>query len=90
MKEYLINNWISILALIISLIALLKDIIKDTIQNKREKNNAKKAIITAKIINKELIISNIGKSSARNIQIWIDDKEINNSLLEYAAGVKTE
>lgn len=80
MKEYLINNWISILALIISLIALLKDIIKDTIQNKREKNNAKKAIITAKIINKELIISNIGKSSARNIQIWIDDKEINNSL----------
>ena len=76
MKEYLANNWIAILALAISIIALLKDII----QKKKEDTNNKKAIITARIINKELIISNIGKSDARNIQIFIDDEEINKSL----------
>lgn len=80
MKEYLANNWIAILALVISIIALLKDIIKDIIQKKKEDTNNKKAIITARIINKELIISNIGKSNARNIQIFIDDEEINKSL----------
>lgn len=80
MKEYLANNWIAILALAISIIALLKDIIKDIIQKKKEDTNNKKAIITARIINKELIISNIGKSDARNIQIFIDDEEINKSL----------
>ena len=55
MKEYLANNWIAILALAISIIALLKDIIKDIIQKKKEDTNNKKAIITARIINKELI-----------------------------------
>lgn len=80
MKEYLANNWIAILALVISIIALLKDIIKDIIQKKKEDTDNKKAIITARIINKELIISNIGKSNARNIQIFIDDEEINKSL----------
>lgn len=80
MRGYLINNWIAILALIISVIALLKDIIKDIIQKNEETINNRKAIITARIINKELIISNIGKASAKNIQILIDDKEINQSL----------
>ena len=80
MKEYLANNWIAILALVISIIALLKDIIKDIIQKKKEDTNNKKAIITARIINKELIISNIGKSNAKNIKIFIDDEEINKSL----------
>lgn len=80
MREYLTNNWIAILALVISVIALLKDIIKDIIQKNKENINNRKAIITARIINKELIISNIGKSSAKNIQILVDDKEINQSL----------
>lgn len=80
MREYLTNNWIAILALAISVIALLKDIIKDIIQKNKETINNRKAIITARIINKELIISNIGKSSAKNIQILVDDKEINQSL----------
>ena len=80
MKEYLANNWIAILALVISIIALLKDIIRDIIQKKKEDTNNKKAIITARIINKELIISNIGKSNAKNIKIFIDDEEINKSL----------
>lgn len=80
MKEYLINNWIAILALIISLISLLKDIIKDIIKKNKETANNKKAIITSRIINKELIISNIGKSSAKNIKIFIDDKEIDQSI----------
>ena len=80
MKEYLANNWIAILALVISIIALLKDIIRDIIQKKKEDTNNKKAIITARIINKELIISHIGKSNAKNIKIFIDDEEINKSL----------
>lgn len=80
MKNYLANNWIAILALSISIIALLKDIIKDIIQKEKEDTNNKKAIITARIINKELIISNIGKSNAKNIKIFIDDEEINKSL----------
>lgn len=80
MKEYLANNWIVILALAISIIALPKDIIRDIIQKKKEDTNNKKAIITARIINKELIISNIGKSNAKNIKIFIDDEEINKSL----------
>ena len=63
MREYLTNNWIAILALAISVIALLKDIIKDIIQKNKETINNRKAIITVRIINKELIISNIGKSS---------------------------
>ena len=80
MREYLTNNWIAILALAISVIALLKDIIKDIIQKNKETINNRKAIITVRIINKELIISNIGKSSAKNIQILVDNKEINQSL----------
>lgn len=80
MKEYLANNWIAILALAISIIALPKDIIRDIIQKKKEDTNNKKAIITARIINKELIISNMGKSNAKNIKIFIDDEEINKSL----------
>ena len=80
MKEYIINNWISILALIISLIALLKDVFNDIITKHKEKVDNKKAKITSRIINKELIISNVGKSSARNIEIWIDGKEIDKSI----------
>lgn len=77
MKEYLVDNWIAILALIISLVALLKDIIKDVIKRNNEKTDDKKAKVTARIINKELIISNIGRADAKNIKIFIDDKEIN-------------
>lgn len=80
MKEYLVDNWIAILALIISLVALLKDIIKDVINRNNEKINDKKAKITARIINKELIISNIGRADAKNIKILIDDMEINQSI----------
>lgn len=80
MKEYLVDNWIAILALIISLVALLKDIIKDVIKRNNEKTDDKKAKVTARIINKELIISNIGRADAKNIKIFIDDKEINQSI----------
>ena len=80
MKEYLVDNWIAILALIISLVALLKDIIKDVINKNNEIANDKKAKITARIINKELIISNIGRADAKNIKILIDDREINQSI----------
>ena len=80
MIKYLINNWIAILALIISVITLLKEIINDIIQKNKETINNRKAIITVRVINKELIISNIGKASAKNIQILVDDKEINQSL----------
>ena len=49
MREYLTNNWIAILALAISVIALLKDIIKDIIQKNKETINNRKAIITVRI-----------------------------------------
>lgn len=80
MKEYLINNWISILALAISVIALLKDIIKDMTQKNKENINNRKAIITARVIGNELIISNIGRANAKNIQILVDNEEIDKSL----------
>lgn len=80
MKEYLADNWIAILALVISIITLIKDIIKEIINKNKEIINDKKAQITARIINKELIISNVGRSSAKNIKILIDDKEINHSI----------
>lgn len=80
MKEYLTNNWIAILALIISLVTLLKDLIKDIIKRNKETVTNKKAIIVSRIINKELIISNIGKSNARNVRILIDNQDINHSL----------
>lgn len=83
MKEYLANNWIAILALAISIIALLKDIIKDIIQKKKEDTNNKKAIITARIINKELIISNIGKSDARIFKYLQMMKKLINHYLEH-------
>lgn len=88
MKEYLIQNWIAILALIISIITLFKDIINDVIKKHAENINSKKAIINCRIINKELIISNIGKSAARNIQVLIDNIEINKSLFAVDAKQK--
>lgn len=80
MIKYLIDNWIAILALFISIVTLLKDLIMDYKKRSKEKIENKKAIIVVKIINKELIISNIGKSSAKNMKILIDDKEINQTV----------
>lgn len=80
MKGYFFENWIAILALFISVINFFKDTIKDLNKKRKEKVSEKKAIITARVIGKELIISNIGKDSARNIQILIDDIEINKSI----------
>ncbi len=76
MKEFIENNWISLLALLISLIALFKDMIKDLIAYKNRKRDLKKAEIKISHINKKLIISNHGKAPARNIKIFINDKPI--------------
>lgn len=74
--EYIIENWIAITALVISLITLFRDVIKDFIEYIKEKNEAKKAKITISFINDKLIISNKGIANAKNLRIYVDDDEI--------------
>lgn len=76
MKEFLIENWIALLSLLLSIIALLKDLIKELFNymvNKKEKSSA---IITINYINDKLIISNKGMHIACNIRIYIDNIDI--------------
>ena len=74
--EYIIENWIAITALVISLITFFRDVIKDFIKYIKEKNEAKKAKITISFINDKLIISNKGIANAQNLKIYVDDEEI--------------
>lgn len=74
--EYIIENWIAITALVISLITFFRDVIKDFIKYIKEKNEAKKAKITISYINDKLIISNKGISNAQNLRIYVDNEEI--------------
>ncbi len=76
MIKYIIDNWMALLALLISLLALFKDVIKDIISYNNKKKDLKKADIKIRYINKQLIISNYGKSAAKNIKIFINDKSI--------------
>ena len=80
MKNYLIQNWIDILALIISFLGLFKDSVKDIYKSHKEKKEKKKAFITTRVINKQLNISNIGLCEARNIVILVDGEDINHSI----------
>lgn len=76
MIDFLKNNWMSLLALAISLIALFKDLIKELIIYQKNKKNLKKSKITIKYINKKIVISNYGECSAKNIRVYIDDTPI--------------
>ncbi len=81
MLKYIANNWMALLALLISLLALFKDILKDIISYRNKKKELKKAEIKIRYINKQLIISNYGKAAAKNIKIFIDDKSIFDNTL---------
>ena len=76
MMNFIKENWISLLALAVSIVALFKDIIKDLITYKVNKKEKLQAEIKIKYINKKIIISNYGKSSATDLRIFIDDTPI--------------
>lgn len=76
MWQYIKENWIALVALGISVISFFKDNINEFIKCKQAKNEEKKAKICISFINKKLIISNKGKSCARNVRIYVDDDEI--------------
>lgn len=76
MWNFIKENWMSLTALIISVISFFKDNIKELIIHNKTKKEDKSAKLTISFINEKLIISNKGKSNARNIKIFVDDKEI--------------
>ncbi len=79
MWDFIKENWIALVALIISIIGFFKDNIKDVIKYSKNKKESKSAKITISYINQKLIISNKGKSNARNIKVLVDDIEIEHS-----------
>ena len=76
MIKFIQENWISLIALSISLIALFRDLFKDFINNQKKKKENKKAVIKISYINKKIVISNYGKCSAKNLRIYLDDIDI--------------
>ena len=79
MWDFIKENWMSLIALIISIIGFFKDNIKDIIQHLKIKKETKSAKITISYINEKLIISNKGQANARNVKILVDDVEIEHS-----------
>ena len=79
MWDFIKENWMSLTALIISLIGFFKDNIKEVIIHNKTKKEDKSAKLTISFINEKLIISNKGKANARNVKIYIDDKEVQKS-----------
>ncbi len=79
MWDFIKENWMSLTALIISIIGFFKDNIKDIIQHFKTKKETKSAKITISYINEKLIISNKGQANARNVKILVDDVEIEHS-----------
>lgn len=79
MWDFIKENWMSLTALIISIIGFFKDNIRDIIIHNKTKKENKSARLMISFINEKLIISNKGKSNARNIKIYVDDKDIQKS-----------
>lgn len=79
MYEFIKENWISLIALIISVICFFKDNIKEIINHHKTKKENKSAKLTVSYLNQKLVISNKGKANAKNVNIFIDDIEIQNS-----------
>ena len=74
MWDFIKDNWIALVALIISIIGFFKDNIKDIIKVCKNKKINNSAVISVSYINEKLIISNKGKSNAMNIHIYIDNE----------------
>ena len=81
MWDFIKDNLISLIALVISIVGFFKDNIKDIISVCKNKKINNSAVITISYINEKLIISNKGKSNAKNIQIYVDDEDITKSSL---------
>lgn len=81
MYEFIKENWISLIALIISVICFFKDNIKEIINHQKTKKENKSAKLTVSYLNQKLVISNKGKANAKNVNIFIDDIEIQNSAI---------
>lgn len=81
MWDFVEKNWISLVALIISIISFFKDNIKDIIKYQKNKKTNETAKITVSYINDKLIISNKGLSNAKNIRVYIDNIEIEHSTM---------
>lgn len=81
MWDFIKDNWIALVALIISIISFFKDNIKDIIKACQNKKINNSAVISVSYINEKLIISNKGKSNAMNIHIYIDNEDITESGL---------
>ena len=79
MRDFIKENWMSLTALIISIIGFFKDNIKEIIQHFKTKKETKSAKITISYINEKLIISNNGQANARNVKILVDDVEVEHS-----------
>lgn len=62
MMNFIKDNWMSILAIIISLVALFRDLVKDFFVYKKQKKTSKKANIRIKYLNKKIVVSNYGES----------------------------
>ena len=81
MWDFIKENWIALVALLISIIGFFKDNIKDIISMCKNKKINNSAVIAISYINEKLIISNKGKANARDIKIYVDNEEIiKNSL----------
>lgn len=76
MWEFIKENWIALVALLISIICFFKDNIKDIIKAYQNKKVNNSAFISISYINEKLIISNRGKSNAKNINIYVDNDDI--------------
>lgn len=81
MWDFIKDNSISFIALIISIIGFFKDNIRDIISAFKNKKINNSAVITVSYINEKLIISNKGKSNATDIEIYIDEEDITKSGL---------
>ena len=79
MVEFIKENWMSLTALIISILGFFKDNIKEIINYKKNKKESNSAKLTVTYLNQKLIISNKGKENAKNVNIFVDDVEIKSS-----------
>ncbi len=89
MKTFLADNWIALTALAISVLSFFKSNISDFLNYKKNKKSNNSAKIKVSFKNKKLIISNVGKSDARNIEVFIDEKEIQKAK-QFASWVKNK
>ena len=76
MKEFFVENWVALLSLLLSVLALFKDLIKEIFNYIAKQKEKGAANITINYINDKLIVSNKGLHYACNVKVYIDDIDI--------------